>query len=68
MPRLLGPIDWGAHDGGLVERAISVMLLQARTGWRRQASQGDAGVDVAYPTEGGFAVDQIKSFTSRLTT
>lgn len=65
---VVGPIDWGAHDGDLVERALAVMLLQERPhAWRRVASQGDAGVDVADPQPGGYEVFQIKSFTGRQT-
>jgi len=63
-----GPIDWGAHDGDLVERALAVMLLQERPhAWRRIASAGDAGVDVADPQPHGCEVFQIKSFTGGLT-
>lgn len=66
---VVGPIDWGAHDGNLVEQTISVMLLKDHDrGWRRQASSGDAGVDVAIPIVGnGFEVSQIKSYTGPLT-
>jgi hypothetical protein len=65
----VGPIDWGAHDGDLVERALAVMLLQQRPhAWRRIASRGDAGVDVADPQTNGYEVFQIKSFTGGLTT
>lgn len=64
----VGPIDWGAHDGDLVERALAVMLLQQRPhAWRRIASRGDAGVDVADPQQDGYEVFQIKSFTGSLT-
>lgn len=64
---IVGPVDWGSHDGNYVEKVISVLLLQEREGWRRGTSAGDSGVDVAYPEEGGYAVDQIKSFAGRLT-
>ncbi|MGQ0849433.1 MAG: hypothetical protein ACT4OP_10000 [Actinomycetota bacterium] len=66
---LVGPIDWGAYDGNLVEQTISVMLLMDRErGWQRQASSGDAGVDVAIRIVGrGFEVSQIKSYTGPLT-
>ncbi len=64
---IVGPIDWGAHDGEFVERVLSVMLLRDRGGWRRGSSAGDQGVDVAYPVGGGYQVDQIKSFTGKLT-
>lgn len=62
-----GPIDWGAHDADLVERVLSVMLLQERPrAWRRERSRGDAGVDVADPVDLGYDVFQIKSFTGSL--
>lgn len=64
---VVGPVDWGSHDGNYVEKVLSVLLLQEREGWRRGTSAGDRGVDVAYPEEGGYVVDQIKSFTGRLT-
>lgn len=68
MNDLVGPVDWGAHDGTLVERILSIMLLREhRGGWRRNPSQGDAGVDLAIPIPGGFEVIQIKSYTGLLT-
>jgi hypothetical protein len=64
---ILGRVDWGAHDGDLVEKALSVMLLQDRVGaWRRQPSRGDGGVDLAEPMGEGYRVTQIKSFTGAL--
>lgn len=62
----VGPIDWGAHPS-LTERAFAVMLLQDGRGWRRQPSQGDAGVDVVRPLGDGYEVIQIKSHVSALT-
>lgn len=66
-PPVVGAIDWGSHDGGLVERALSVLLLREKPGWRREASSGDRGVDIAYPHSGGYQVDQVKGFTGQLT-
>lgn len=62
----IGPIDWGANPS-LTERAFAVMLLQDGRGWRRQPSQGDAGVDVVRPLDDGYEVIQIKSHTRSLT-
>jgi hypothetical protein len=42
------------------------MLLQRRAGWRRQPSQGDAGVDVVRLLGDGYEVIQIKSHTTTL--
>jgi hypothetical protein len=68
MTVVVGPIDWGAHDPDMVERVLSVMLLQERPrAWRRERSRGDGGVDVADVVEGGHEVFQIKSFTGALT-
>jgi hypothetical protein len=58
----IGPIDWGA-DPQLTERALSVLLLQRQSGWRRRPSHGDAGVDVVRILDNGYEVIQIKSHT-----
>lgn len=61
-------VEWSVHGGTLVERALSVMLLQQfPNAERRLPSRGDSGVDVAIPRPGGFEVIQIKSFTSPFT-
>jgi hypothetical protein len=61
-------IDWGAHDGDLVERVIAVMLQQERPrSWRRRASRGDAGVDILEPVGDAFDIYQVKSYTGPLT-
>jgi hypothetical protein len=47
---------------------MAVLLHQERpNSWRRAASQGDGGVDVVDPVEGGYHVFQIKKFSERLT-
>jgi hypothetical protein len=61
----IGPIDWGA-DPQLTERALSVLLLQRQSGWRRRPSHGDGGVDVVRILGDGYEVIQIKSHTTAL--
>jgi hypothetical protein len=47
---------------------MAVLLHQERpNSWRRAASQGDGGVDVVDPVEGGYHVFQVKKFSERLT-
>lgn len=64
----MSPVDWGAHEGSDIEQAIAVLLLQDGVGWHRRPGQGDHGVDVAKPIDGGraYAVYQIKKFTQPL--
>jgi hypothetical protein len=64
----IGPVNWGSYSGENLETVMAVLLLQERpTAWRRAASQGDGGVDVVVPVDGGYEVNQVKSFTDRLT-
>lgn len=61
-------VEWSIFGGTLVERALSVMLLQDHpNAQRRLPSRGDSGVDVAIPRDGGFEVIQIKSFSTPFT-
>jgi hypothetical protein len=47
---------------------MAILLFQERpTAWRRRASQGDGGVDVAEPNLFGYHVSQIKGFTGSMT-
>jgi hypothetical protein len=47
---------------------MAVLLLQERpNAWRRVPSQGDGGVDVVEPADGGYHVYRIKKFAQRLT-
>jgi len=63
----IGPIHWGSYPGDLLERVMAVFLFQERpTAWRRTASQGDAGIDVAEPIADGYRIFQIKGFTGRM--
>ena len=63
----IGPIHWGSYPGDLLERVMAVLLFQERpTAWRRTASQGDAGIDVAEPIADGYRIFQIKGFTGRM--
>lgn len=64
----VGPVYWGSFPGDLLERVMAVLLFQERPrAWRRRPSQGDGGVDVVEPVDGGYHVFQVKGFTGRLT-
>jgi hypothetical protein len=61
-------VNWGSYPGETLELVMAVLLHQERpNSWRRAASQGDGGVDVVDPVEGGYHVFQIKKFSERLT-
>jgi len=64
----IGPVNWGSFSGEQLEEVMSVLLFQERDkAWRRRPSQGDGGVDVVQPSEGGYEVFQIKKFAESLT-
>ena len=64
----VGPVNWGSNPGELLESVMAVLLFQVRpNASRRVPSQGDGGVDVVEPVEGGYHVYQIKKFAQRLT-
>lgn len=63
----IGPVYWGSYPGELIEQVGAALLLQERPrAWHRKPSQGDGGVDVVEPIEGGYHVYQIKKFVDVL--
>jgi hypothetical protein len=68
VPYTIGPVYWGSYSGDVLEHVMAILLFQERpTAWRRRASQGDGGVDVAEPNLLGYHVNQIKGFTGSMT-
>jgi|GEM_PF-5706976 len=65
---IIGSIDWGAHEGEELEKVMAVLIQQTRPrSNRRTPSQGDGGVDIYNPIDGGYEVFQVKKFAARLT-
>jgi len=60
-------IPWGSLDGSKVEDFIAALLLLRFTnGTRVTPSQGDQGVDIKVPTDGGYDIYQVKNYASAL--
>ena len=63
----IGIVYWGSYPGEFIEEVMSVLLLQERPkAQHRRPNQGDGGVDVFEPVDGGYHVFQIKRFTEKL--
>lgn len=60
-------VPWGSLEGNKVEDFIAaLLLLRFPNGTRITPSQGDQGVDIKVPTEGGYDVYQVKNYASAL--
>jgi hypothetical protein len=60
-------VPWGSIEGHTVEDFVAALiLLRFPEGSRITPSQGDQGVDVKVPTDGGYDVYQVKKYASAL--
>lgn len=60
-------VPWGSIEGHTVEDFVAALiLLRFPNGTRITPSQGDQGVDIKVPTDGGYDVYQVKKYASAL--
>ncbi|MFN6549081.1 Rho termination factor N-terminal domain-containing protein [Mycolicibacterium septicum] len=60
-------VPWGTIDGNAVEDFVAALiLLRFPDATRITPSQGDQGVDIKVPTDGGFDVYQVKKYATAI--
>lgn len=60
-------VPWGSIEGNTVEDFVAALiLLRFPNGTRITPSQGDQGVDIKVPTDGGYDIYQVKKYASAL--
>lgn len=61
------PVEWTRLSGETIEELVAVLLCREfPKSMLIRSSQGDGGIDVLVPTDGGHDVFQVKKFASNL--
>lgn len=62
------PVEWTRLSGETIEELVAVLLCREfPNAILIRSSQGDGGIDVLVPVDGGYDVYQVKKFASNLT-